>query len=81
VYPGPTLGGWLKSFSSRESAYLPHTFSIIQAVVHNLSADQQDIDPSNACLYVSLLLIITGSPNGRFVVLSNEKGHRVFVSS
>jgi hypothetical protein len=78
---GPTLGGCLKSLSSRESAYFPHTFSIIQAVVHTLSADQQDIDPYKACLYVSLLLIITRSPEGGFVVLSNGKVHRVFVSS
>ena len=81
VNTGPTLGGCLKFLSSRESAYLPHKFSIIQAVVDTLSADQQDIDPSKACLYVSLLLIITRSPNGGCAVLRNEKGHRVIVSS
>lgn len=43
---GPTLGGCLKYLLSSESSYLPHTSSIIQAVVHTLSADQQDIDPS-----------------------------------
>jgi hypothetical protein len=78
---GPTLGGYLKSLSSRESAYPPHTFSIIEAVVHTLTADQQDIDPSKACLYVSLLWIITRSPNDGCVVFSNEKGHKVLVSS
>jgi hypothetical protein len=56
-------------------------FSIIPAVVHNLSAAQQDIDPYKDCLYVSLLLIITQNPNGGCVVLSNEKNHRVLVSS
>jgi len=71
----------MKSLSSRESAYLAHTFSIIQAVVHTLSAGQQDIDPYKACLYVSLLLLITRSSNGGCVVLSNEKGHKVLVSS
>lgn len=43
--------------------------------------NQQDIDPSKACLYVSLLWIITRSPNDGCVVFSNEKGHKVLVSS
>jgi hypothetical protein len=78
---GPKSGGCLKSLSSRTSAHLQHMFSIIPAVVHTLSADQQHIDPSKNCLYLSLLLIITQNPNGGCVVLSNGKGHSVLVSS